>query len=245
MFIRTIKFLKQPSHFHGYINSRFIYILVLVLCIAGAPTPCNALTIDEVNTTLTVLGITSGISVRTIVSPGTLKNLVVGGTIYDVDFIKTDMYGVWGPISYDTYEFESPPMFWLDVLSAIIAADVILEIMKDPLTGTYRQIDNFFIPFRYSVDNSTGQSMDFIGFGSHTSGTVAVQTDNILLKRVPVQHWDETSIYAKFTIPDQEIVYDRVGINLEDHNSSVPEPSTLLLFGIGLLGLAGVSRRKK
>jgi len=34
-------------------------------------------------------------------------------------------------------------------------------------------------------------------------------------------------------------------ISFHDGNTPVPEPATMILFGLGLLGLAGVSRRKK
>lgn len=38
---------------------------------------------------------------------------------------------------------------------------------------------------------------------------------------------------------------DGTGNFSDSSNSPVPEPATIMLFGIGLLGLAGVSRRKK
>ncbi len=44
--------------------------------------------------------------------------------------------------------------------------------------------------------------------------------------------------------PDTTIPWDSMGTYLVYDASPVPEPATMMLFGIGLLGLAGVSRKK-
>lgn len=38
--------------------------------------------------------------------------------------------------------------------------------------------------------------------------------------------------------------YDYFIINSNNYNSSVIEPATMLLFGVGLIGIAGIGRKK-
>ncbi len=65
--------------------------------------------------------------------------------------------------------------------------------------------------------------------------------------RLVVGSWNtiwNTNNYQNSTFGDSRGWYD-LTVNSDAGSSPVPEPATMLLFGLGLLGLAGVSRKKK
>ncbi len=76
----------------------------------------------------------------------------------------------------------------------------------------------------YDSDGNEITSVDGSGTGWFA---VSVDTNNISSFRV---------------ISETRVLYDEI---IFDGAAAVPEPATMLLFGLGLLGLAGVNRRKQ
>jgi hypothetical protein len=58
---------------------------------------------------------------------------------------------------------------------------------------------------------------------------------------------DTSAFYMSHTDPvfGETIYFQSTNVISDNNNNPVPEPSTIILFGIGILGLAGVSRKKQ
>ena len=128
-------------------------------------------------------------------------------------------------------------------------------------------------PENMNVSINLNPSIHAFGFNFYepTSGTVNVPAGQVIDSFFRVDLFDDSSaIFDSFTFnaPDDQAyffgVWSSVGINTvqiteyiggDDNEffgefylgsaAPAPEPATMLLFGLGLLGLAGVNRRKE
>ncbi len=81
----------------------------------------------------------------------------------------------------------------------------------------------------------------------YSDGFLYYTAEDALANAVTAYFTVETQQTVKFQIQDSPVYDNWGGISLDVQrvNSSVPEPATLSLLCIGLLGLVGVSRKKK
>ncbi len=109
--------------------------------------------------------------------------------------------------------------------------------------GNSRPQENFI----WSVENDPISHV--VNIGKRTDGTVDVKFDfdawvaNEFLKDNVGGDWGFNDVYLRMRTANNN---DTITFNDFQYGSNtvVPEPTTLLLFGLGLLGVAGVSRRK-
>lgn len=159
-----------------------------------------------------------------------LLGVDIGGTLYDVTFHTTtgDTFnGLWdadddGVFGGGGSVFSKAPTFWGDITGASAAATAIASLLgtSDSTVGAFN--DNFLIPYALAITSGA----DIISSYTDDNGNL---TPDIL---VPKSYWDYQDLshqapYASFEV------------------SAVPVPAAVWLFGSGLLGLAGIARRKK
>ncbi len=90
--------------------------------------------------------------------------------------------------------------------------------------------------YRVAASPQSG-SLSWLAFGATQSFSSEIAYDN--------GYYNESDNVLSF--PNSPSLSDLgiFGANFTYENTAIPEPATLLLFGIGILGFAGVSRRKK
>lgn len=135
-------------------------------------------------------------------------------------------------VTHTLGSFTSPNSFW-EITSLTItetdsgAADLVLVVggIRDltPTTGLTIAFSFSFDPF--TPDITTGA---FLAFGTQLHGS---------------PEFDALSITVQANVSGSEITGYGIGMGMSHH--VVPEPATLLLMGSGLVGLAGLGRRRK
>ena len=173
-----------------------------------------------------------------------ISGLNIGGTLYNVTFHDqpgATFNALWdlndnGVFGDDGSLFSTAPTFWGNEPGAIIAATAIMQSLGDAhatssKTGAAR--DGFLIPWGISIDNfdcaavinSTGPQ-----YVCAAADATALLVDTIISGPTGRLDYDTFLVgffpYASFL------------------STSVPIPAAVWLFGSGLLGLIGISRRK-
>lgn len=161
-----------------------------------------------------------------------ISSLNIDGTLYDVTFHVADATsfaelwdsdgdGIFGEVG-DTSVFNAQPTFWGDATGAANAATAITAYLGTADWTSSFLTDKFFVPYEFAFGGPS--------IATYTDNNGALATDGLGITTIGGASTDTmccSSIgpYASF--------------------QAVPVPAAVWLFGSGLLGLIGISRRKK
>ena len=184
---------------------------------------------------------------QTIYSNGAINGTTDGWTI-NFGFVVSDTFTVGGGgATVGALDFGA----WVEPGDVLETAEV--EITSSEFGGTTYtdQVVNFTQSgcsgnqYGFNVCTESGNLGTRVNL---SSGTYWLNLDNAVVNDGDPIYWDENSGPSSAsentvgTIPSE--AFTVLGGESTTTNSSVPEPSSIMLFGSGILGLAGVLRRK-
>ena len=114
-----------------------------------------------------------------------------------------------------------------------------LETFNTTITNWYNGEINYLLTNDNSIVNIYGGELD-IGLGASDNSQINLYANEIQYHPTG-GHWDNGWIGGRYSISNKHFDFDLWGQNTYSHLNFVPEPSTLLLLGIGCLFL----KRKK
>jgi len=179
---------------------------------------------------------------QTLYSNGPINGTTDAWTI-NFGFVVSDTFTLSAPASVETLSFGA----WAEPGDILLNADVGLSSAEFGGTIYFDGLVNFTQSacsanqYGYNVCTESGSFPNV----NLAAGTYWVNLSNAVVNTGDPIYWDENSgpslasENSVGTIPSEAFTIDGTSTT-----SSVPEPSSILLFGSGILGLAGLLRRK-
>jgi hypothetical protein len=157
------------------------------------------------------------------------SNVEVLGTLYDVSFVEGSCIALFSGCDNAAEDFDFPTLSSAQAAAQALLDGVIVGVFDETPNKTYGcSYPYCFIYIPFSLRGFDVIPVAVVNHPLGSSGTDGSSTSQSIPIDVTTEDVPDT-VYARFTLAA----------------TAIPEPSTLLLFGFGLAGLAGFARRRK